>query len=337
MRKGVDLWTTFHEDWAQERSRLGLANLYQNLETVLGERHIKCEKSYMTDEEFKTLQFPLPKEIDIHNLYFSYHTKTNLERFNLFHIHSTSFPGYFLIDRLGYAGFSSYASYNTAFLESQNEDDKVVNEWFDKFSGDIIDNNITRIIQDDEELKVDKPYFFIAGQTKMDAVVSKLSNVDGQEYYNRICELALKLGYGVVYKPHPLVRKNTLLKRGEGDFHTPNYPNVTEYNGSIHKAISNAEAVYVINSNVGMEALLHGKQVYTAGNCDYKWVTHQIDTLDSIDIEHENISTDVIKKFLYYMVNHVYVDSYDIHNIEKRVDNILLEYFLNINSKNTTL
>jgi len=43
--------------------------------------------------------------------------------------------------------------------------------------------------------------------------------------------------------------------------------------GNIHALIAASEAVVVISSGVGFEALIHGKPVVTLGNPDYRWVT----------------------------------------------------------------
>jgi len=38
---------------------------------------------------------------------------------------------------------------------------------------------------------------------------------------------------------------------------------------SVHDLISGANAVFTVNSGVGLEALLHGRPVVVTGECDY--------------------------------------------------------------------
>ena len=42
---------------------------------------------------------------------------------------------------------------------------------------------------------------------------------------------------------------------------------------SIHQLIDNAKVVVTVNSGVGLEAILHGKSVFTFGRADYDTVT----------------------------------------------------------------
>ncbi len=47
-------------------------------------------------------------------------------------------------------------------------------------------------------------------------------------------------------------------------------------NMSIHQLIENAKVVVTVNSGVGLEAILHGKSVFTFGRADYDSVTHKV-------------------------------------------------------------
>src|SRR5690606_11694616 len=49
-------------------------------------------------------------------------------------------------------------------------------------------------------------------------------------------------------------------------------------NASIHSLIERAEAVYKVNSGVGLEALLHEKPVVVTGKCDYMYAATVVQT-----------------------------------------------------------
>lgn len=324
MPADFDLWNDFNHEY-QERSRLALANFYDNLFSVLRSKNQTLIKTYMSRQEWESSEFPIPKNPTSDEIYFSYHTYDK-PKFNVYHVHLSGLSGYFTVDKKGYAGFSINATSDEEYQKSKLVDIDVARRWFKDFSHQIITSGLTKVVQKQSSLNVESPYIFIAGQTKGDAVIQKLSNVDGQAYYNKVSDMAQSLGYNVVFKNHPL------SKEGYNDFHAPKGSIV--YDGDIHKAIAGADAVFVINSSVGLEALLHNKRVITAGKCDYSWITNHIKSLDELDdgVFTTRIDTDAIAKFLYHMVVNVYVDVYDRKSIDMLADKILFEYFSFINT-----
>ena len=120
--------------------------------------------------------------------------------------------------------------------------------------------------------------------------------------------------YKVFVKPHPYGSTKAFTSAKL----TTNY-----HTGSLHQLIANSSAVYTVNSGSGFEALLHNKRVFTAGHCDYHWVTDTIkteeDLKNSIELIDQPIDEDSITKFLHYCFNHHFVNINDEKSIERRL------------------
>ncbi len=112
-----------------------------------------------------------------------------------------------------------------------------------------------------------KPYVLVIDQTANDASV-RFGQADGNSF-RRMLESAL-LNYPdcqIVVKEHPEVALGR--KRGYlgSILDTGNYSRVVRLQDDVHvvSLIREAQAVFVVTSQVGFEALLHGKTVHTFG------------------------------------------------------------------------
>ena len=299
-----------------QREQYSLYNFYKTLEDALDQVGIKHSRLFGS-------RYKVPTSIDKNKIYLSYHSSSPKKHPNVWHVHTSGSVGYFSVDPLGYSSFSDVAKSSHYFEDSQKVDLNVATEWFEFYSKKYIEEDMSRLYQSNySSLDLNEPYVFIAGQLSYDSVIKQHSNVNGQQYYNKIAETFGDKGYKVVFKHHP-----TTYTDNKNQFYIPKHPSVIETKASIHSAIKKADAVFVMNSGVGLEALLHKKHVFTGGNCDYKWATHQIKHLDeinnAIDIIKKPVDTERIIKYIYYLHNHVYVDCYDIDSIKRKIQEIL--------------
>ena len=307
------------EKYHGEKELWARSSFYKNLETALDELGIKHSRLFGKRYRVPTTN---PEK---NKIYLSYHSYSNNKHPNIWHIHTSGSAGYFTIDSLGYSSFSDVAKSSYYFEDSQKINLNTATEWFESYSKTYIEKDMSRCYQSNyPPLELNKPYIFIAGQLSYDSVIQRHSNVDGQKYYNKIAEIFGDKGYKVVFKHHPA----TFVPDNKPNrFYTPKHGSIIETKASIHSVIKNAAAVFVMNSGVGLEALFHKKHVFTGGNCDYKWVTHQIKHLDeinnAIDIIKKPVDTDSIIKYIYYLHNHVYVDCYDVESIKRKIQEIL--------------
>ena len=300
----------FHHD----KDLYAVPSFYTKLEKVLDDMGVPHDRLY--GKRYRKVSAPNKDTIVL-----CYHAHTDNIENNVWFVHTSSLAGHFTLDRRGYAGFSEVAHNSSFFQKSQGVDLDKAREFFDSFSTSFIESNTSRNYQPDTQLNVDEPYVFVAGQLSYDSVVTQLSNIaNPQSYYDTI---ARDIGCKVVFKKHPAQDVN-----GKGNnLKMPDFPNVIPYSGSIHTAIKNAKGVFVINSGVGFEALMHKKPVFTAGNCDYKYVTTQIKDTSQIKsmrkLLDQSVDQDVLAKYMYYLINEVYVDTHDEKSIQRKIENVL--------------
>jgi hypothetical protein len=227
---------------------------------------------------------------------------------NTWHIKKGYVPGYLYFDKYGYSGWSELAKKYDGNLIFPNEKEDIISicQYY-------INNNVSKAAQPAISDEPDKPYILVTGQQATDTV-ARLSYIDTNTLPKLVKKAYKNTKYNIVFKPHPLDKTR--------------YSNYVK--GSIHDLIPNAEAVYTVNSGTGFEALMHGKRVFTTGDCDYKWATTQLkteqDIIDSIDLIEEPIDLDYIISFLHYCFNYHFVHAYSDESIIRKLQRVVKEY-----------
>ena len=287
---------------------LQLTTFYNNLKIVLD------DMGY--ENKFISLKYKLPPN-EPNSICLGFHTRTG-GRDNAWCLKGCSIFNHWDFNSMGFAGWSDVTKSKATFQKSQSVDLDQAREFFDRFSQDYIENNMSKFAQPTgARLEIDQPYIFFPGQIKADSVVKNFGKIDPQLHADQVSKQLTDSGYGVVFKPHP----GGTPKRPS--VHVDN-PNVIQYTGSIHDIIPNANGVVVMNSGVGFESLLYKKHVFTSGICDYHWVTHNIYSVDDIKTIPEILKTPVdeekIIKFVYYMLTEVYVDATCLNSIRKKIE-----------------
>jgi hypothetical protein len=220
---------------------------------------------------------------------------------------------YFYFDKTGYSAWSELAETYEYDVDVDTIRDEVA-----EFTDNYIANNSSRFDQSYVEPIPDDPYVVVFAQREDDAVAD-FSYID--DFIPKVKEAFKDTDYTVHVKPHPLEINNI-----EGKW----IWTVSEQTGSLHELIKNSAAVYTVNSSAGFEALLHGKRVFTAGHCDYHWVTDVIktdeDIVASVDLLDKPVDTDSITKFLHYVINHHYMNINDEDSIIKKINRAVEHY-----------
>jgi hypothetical protein len=109
-------------------------------------------------------------------------------------------------------------------------------------------------------------------QRPHDYVIDTHSPVGVLEFLHAVAGWADRRGRTVALKLHPANGLDPeIVAAARGWAARSPYVRLAE--GNIHRLLSAARGVFVINSGSGFEALLHGKPVATFGDCDYKWAT----------------------------------------------------------------
>lgn len=256
---------------------------------------------------------------------------TNSDQTNVWNLKKGYLPGFMYWDRTGYSGWADIAKSVDLFKESQRVDIVKAESFFNTFAQTYIKNGTSKFPQDGSgqiknqtdlsEFKVDGPYVFVALQRPRDTV-SQLARISTDDLALKIVKLFRGTEYKVVIKRHPQEKLLDMTK-------ISSEKHVIMSQHSIHKIIPGADAVFTVNSGVGFEALLYKKPVYTSGECDYHWVTRCL-TDQSIKLVpqymKQPVDTNVIVKFMYYMLNEYFVNAHDPRSIERKLRMVIQEW-----------
>ena len=296
---------------------------YNNLRTVLNDMG--------HESEFIGKPYKVPKKFN-GDICFVYHTRVFGNRKDMWCIKDSCLFDHWEFDLQGWAGWSEMANSAQLFKKSQEVDLDQAREFFDKFSKEYIQNNISKQIQPDtnSNLTMDNPYVFFPGQIIQDSVVKHHGKIRPVVHVKEVSKQLNTSGYDLVFKKHPgLNYTPPEALRGRVALTIEN-SHVTQFSGSIHDAIPNAAGVIVINSGVGFESLLYKKHVFVSGHCDYHWVAHKIYSVGDIkkipEILKTPVDEDKIIKFVYYMLTEVYVDGANLDSIRKKIEKVIKIY-----------
>ena len=182
---------------------------------------------------------------------------------NCLYYMQTVFPWIFTIDKEGWAGGSEYQhSYDPhRIVDKQPFID--LQEYLKKGG--------TKFAQPDNEWKEEDPYILVPLQLPHDETIKWHADISVEEFVEKLCKWAdSENGVKIVFKGHPVnLGSMEPLKQIISNYKNVRYVD----NCSIHDMMEQAEAVYVINSGTGQEAMLLEKTVVTFGRCDYDQVT----------------------------------------------------------------
>jgi len=269
----------------------------------------------LDEEGYKYTIGGIKRDSRQHDISLAHHT--NIARRNVWNIKKGYFPFYLNWDRTGYSGWAEMANSEALFRKTQDVDLDKAREFFDTFAFDYIQKNESKFPQSTELFSVEEPYVFVACQRPRDTV-AVWSRVDTLTLAETVVEATRATGYKVVIKRHPKEKQFDMQQLSK-------YPHVVFSDHSIHQIIPNSDAVFTVNSGVGLEAMLHKKPVYTSGKSDYEWITRQIAGKHDV---HEAIRTcqpltlreiETAIKFFYYMLTEHFVRSDNKESIRKKV------------------
>lgn len=118
-------------------------------------------------------------------------------------------------------------------------------------------------------------------QRPHDYVIDVHSPVGVLEFLDAVAGWADRRGRAIAVKLHPANDLDPEIGAAARGW-AARSPHVRLVQGNIHRLLSAARGVFVINSGSGFEALLHGRPVATFGACDYQWATFRA-TLHALD------------------------------------------------------
>jgi len=175
----------------------------------------------------------------------------------------TVFPWLFTIDRIGWGGGAEFVS---SFDPTAAYDDKAFNE-LHKYA---INGN-SKFPQPDysDDVTLTSPVVFVPLQIPHDQTIEYHSEITVPEFVKALCEWAeaAEDRPSLLFKGHPVNLESMLPLR---DIIRGYKKAAYRENLNIHEVIPAVDAVYVINSGTGQEAMLHDKPVVIFGDSEYQ-------------------------------------------------------------------
>lgn len=228
-----------------------------------------CLKAIVQTLESESIRFGVKGRIWNHGSvdcdfpFFSYHTVS--DKIRGLHFKETDRPSLFSFDERGYAGWSAFSQTPFADLKSGNLSQDAADSFFEQDRQRMVESRISKYTQQDVKEKLPQRFIFVALQVMGDAVQS-LAYTTPFAMLDEIIMAAQKRDLGVVVKRHPACKSVEIGKyledrRKAGD--------IVVTLGNIHDLIPASQAVCVVNSGVGAEALIYEKPVFVFGRSDY--------------------------------------------------------------------
>lgn len=249
----------------------------------------------------------------------SYHTNGEYSEDRL-HLQETALAGRCSLDHKGFAAFSSIAEDFSAIekdCEAVSRDQLIA--CHAELRARYVDGNISKYAQaEDSDDLPDGKYVFLALQVQTD-IVAQRAYLPGIELLEQLAEHYRGTGVAVVVKRHPYCASMTMESRLA---ELAQAGLIRQSNASIHQLISNADAVFTVNSGVGLEALLHFKPVVVTGACDYAYAVKTAhDAAELASLLNGEIHADEtrILKLLYFYANR-YTIAPDPSSVQPRLE-----------------
>ena len=208
----------------------------------------------------------------------------------------TVFPWLFTIDNLGWGGGASFADefqykekYSPLAFESIS---KYVSTGKSKFPQPKKVQNYKRSLKTNS-------FIFVPLQIPHDQTIIYHSNISVEEFVSKLCRWVGNTDFEVdiIFKGHPAnIKSMTPLVKIITSVQKAHY--ITD--ASIHGLIEACDAVYVLNSGVGQEAMVHKKPVVSFAKSEYAAaaIAGDIDNLDTT--WHTVCSDDRLKRIDIY-------------------------------------
>lgn len=228
----------------------------------------------------------------------SYHSVSLNGRPGL-HFKEAAIPGFFSIDPSGFSGWASWHR-DARFDTIAEEDAKAFHHALHDL---VVRTRRTKYRQTGNGPVPDGRFVLLALQVPDDAV-SQHARLRPEETLDMLLDHYAGSDTAVVVKRHPYdVTEGT---KAMLDARRARHPHLVVTTAPIHTLLERAGIVVTVNSGVGVEALVHLKQVISTGASDYAAATHAVNgkqefeaLLTSLDRGETGISALAIKRYLH--------------------------------------
>lgn len=223
---------------------------------------------------------------------------------NVYYYMQTVFPEYFTIDKKGWGGNLSYLP-----LDIKDIDYTKSLPVFKKLQ-ERIKYNISKFNQPNYKYLDEEDFWLFVCQIPHDETIKYHSKVSVNFALEQTIIAAKTLNKKLIVKGHPVnpgsmqelketCRKNNILY-------------IEEY--SIHQCLSQCSHVFLVNSGVGFEAMLHEKPIFRFGEAEYSQIIPKVencdDILSKIDYDFSLSYPNFIYKFIETSYNSKEIESF---------------------------
>ena len=252
---------------------------------------------------------------------FSYHS-CGRDR-NHLRLKESPLRGYYNIDTEGYSGWLSINNGETTWTKIRNADPKDIECNYLKLYNQFVTNSLSKYRQPKGKEDLPPNYIFLATQVVGDSV-NQLANINVIELLKYVAEYVKENNVNLVIKRHPKCKSPVVeieLRKLQKN------KNIHISTGNIHHLIKNSKFCVMVNSGVGLESLMHLKQVVTTGLSDYSicshYATNKQELFKHLDLlnkgSNNKYSAIDIKSFLHYYFSNYLFNLDDKEKIVKRL------------------
>lgn len=244
-------------------------------------------------------------------------------------------PHYVYFDRTGYSGWAELANDARQFDTAMQIDADEADRFVERLISETVALNRSKLPQSDASFTPpSRAFVFMPLQLSYDTVID-LADFDFEDCYYHVRDWSARTGRMLVIKPHPFAEWHPIRKRQDPltarileDAQVQ--PHCIVSQSSIHRIIPECEAVFCINSGVGVEALLHHKPVFSMGQSDYRWATWPMSSRSAFSALSPPLGPRLgapnTRKFLTYLFGRALVDTRDHARVACRVEQAAEEW-----------
>ncbi|PRA81614.1 hypothetical protein CQ054_20325 [Ochrobactrum sp. MYb29] len=258
---------------------------------------------------------------------FSFHSVGKVR--GVWRLKEAAIPPLYAIDRTGHSGWSEIANdeklQEKAYFFDLEKAKKIIKNYKERFQSDKLSKYPQESLFDQEI----SDYVFIPLQVQSDPV-AKFADIDALTILKTASMLSLKAGIHVVVKRHPYCDSDAIAEFIESAKLANPFFHASQSN--IHDLIEHCLSVITVNSGVGLEALIHGKPVYSCGISEWYPASHRIKDAKELRLAFDKIQPTADNKsisYLGYLLSEYWIDGFDFQAISERIQYCIDDTLIN--------